>query len=345
MPVDCYVGGAEHAVMHLLYARFWTKVLFDEGLVPVKEPFRALRNQGQVLALTPYRLPNADETLAVGEEGIRISYEEAALLDPAQVFHRWARMSKSKGNVVTPEDAVEASGADALRLYLLFKAPFEADIEWDSKGMDDLGRFLSRIFRLIDAFSPDYDINWRDQIEFVDATERSKSIRRVTHQTIRNVTQDIERFALNTYVSWLMKLINELNPIVLKPRGEQTQTVEREPAEVLALSEAVDALILLLAPGAPHSADELWASTGHVGFTFDADWPRFDPTLVVEDMMTVAVQINGKLRDTFDIAADASAELMESTAKALPKIQPHLDGKSVRKVIVIPGKLVNIVVG
>jgi leucyl-tRNA synthetase len=345
MPVDCYVGGAEHAVMHLLYARFWTKALYDEGLVSVQEPFAALRNQGQVLALTPYRYPTAEEILPVGEEGILIGFEEAALMDPADIFYRWARMSKSKGNVVTPEDAVEASGADALRLYLLFKAPFEADIEWDNKGMEDLARFLSRVFRLVDAVCPFYDANWKDTIDFEEPTPTSRKIRRVVHQTIRNVTTDIERFALNTYISWLMKLINELNPLVLKPRGDTAETVFRDSAEVLALSEAVDALILLLAPGAPHSADELWESTGHIGFTYDAPWPKFDPALAAEDKITVAVQVNGKLRDTFETEAGASNEQLEMLAKGLPKVQSSLDGKSVRKVIVVPGKLVNIVVG
>jgi leucyl-tRNA synthetase len=344
MPVDCYVGGAEHAVMHLLYARFWTKALYDEGLVTVKEPFSSLRNQGQVLALTPYRYPREGEQLGVGEEGIRVSFADAAEMDPAHIFYRWARMSKSKGNVVTPEQAVEAAGADALRLYLLFKAPFEADIEWDSKGMEDLGRFLSRVFRLVEASAEFYEPDWKDSIEFEEPTEISRKVRRVTHQTIRNVTADIERFALNTYISWLMKMINELNPLVLKPRGDASESMVRDRIEALALSEAVDALIVMLAPGAPHSADELWESTGHIGFTFDAPWPRFDPTLAVEDKITIAVQVNGKLRDTFEAEAAATNEQLEAGARALAKVQGALEGKTVRKAIVVPKKLVNFVV-
>ncbi|HWD37777.1 MAG TPA: leucine--tRNA ligase [Fimbriimonas sp.] len=343
MPVDCYVGGAEHAVMHLLYARFWTKVLYDAELVTVKEPFQRLLNQGQVLARTPFRKPREGEHLALGEEGILVPFEEAKLLPEDQVFYRWARMSKSKGNVVTPEEAVEQAGADALRLYLLFRAPFDADIEWENKGMEDLGRFLSRVFRIIDATKRDYVQEWRDLIDFESLDDSSRKLRRVTHQTIRNVTGDIEKLSLNTYVSWLMKYVNELNPVVLPTRGAQEEKTPRSRAEVLALSEAVDTLILLLAPGAPHSADELWEATGHDGFTFEAEWPRFNEQLAVEDLVTVAVQVNGKLRDTFEISPDADVPTQEEAAKACLKVAPHLDGKTIRRMIVVPGKLVNIV--
>ena len=302
MPVDCYVGGAEHAVMHLLYARFWTKVLYDAGLVNVQEPFQALRNQGQVLALTPYRRPRADEHLGLGEEGILVSFEEAKKLPGDQVFYRWARMSKSKGNVVTPEEAVEQSGADALRLYLLFRAPFDADIEWEQKGMEDLARFLSRVFRLVEAATPDYVIEWKDLIDFEEMDEAARKVRRATHSTIRDVTADIDRFGFNTYVSWLMKFVNELNPVILPQRGAEGTPKIRSRAEALAISEAVDALVLLLSPGAPHTADELWESLGHEDFALQAKWPSFNERLAVLDAVTVAVQVNGKLRDTFEIA-------------------------------------------
>ncbi|MGV3618952.1 MAG: leucine--tRNA ligase [Fimbriimonas sp.] len=338
MPVDTYVGGAEHAVMHLLYARFWTKVLYDAGLCPVREPFARLQNQGQVLAMTPYRKPREGETLQVGEDGVLISFAEASEMPSDQLFWRWARMSKSKGNVVTPDEMVERYGADALRLYLLFKAPFNADIEWENKGVEDLSKFLSRIFRWIDGVRAHYDAAWVNLIPFEEASETSKRLRRLTHQTIANVTTDIDRFGFNTYVSWLMKYVNGLSEVTTKG-GLETA----EPATILALSEAIDTLVLLLAPGAPHSADELWESLGHEGFTYDVPWPVSDAALAAEDTLTIAVQVNGKLRDTFDVAADTAQEEMEAIARSLPKVQIQLEGKTVRKVIVVPRKLVNIV--
>jgi leucyl-tRNA synthetase len=335
--------------MHLLYARFWTKVLYDAGLVPVSEPFRTLHNQGQVLANTPYRKPRADERLQVGEDGVLISFAEAETLPKDEIFHRWARMSKSKGNVVTPEDAVEAYGADALRLYLLFRAPFDADIEWENKGMGDLGRFLSRIFRLVDGAKNHYVPEWKDLLAFEELGENARKIRRATHQTIKSCSTDIERFAFNTYVSWLMKYVNSLNEVVppsllrTSAEGGESAAADADRSTVLAMSEALETLVLLLAPGAPHSADELWESLGHEGFTYEAEWPKHDEALTVEDSVTIAVQVNGKLRDTFEVAVGASNEDHEAAAKALPKVQSHIDGKTIRKVIVVPGKLVNIV--
>jgi leucyl-tRNA synthetase len=335
MPVDCYVGGAEHAVMHLLYARFWTKVLFDAGLVKVKEPFQQLHNQGQVLALTPYRKPHEDERLNVGEDGILISFEEAATLPKENLTYRWARMSKSKGNVVTPEEAVEQYGADALRLYLLFRAPFEADIEWENKGMSDLGRFLSRVFRFIDSQSGNYVANWKDVLPFEELDDRSRKIRRATHQTIRAVTADIDRFAFNTYISGLMKFLNSLNELA---------TTEPDRAYSLVVSEAIDSMIQMLSPGAPHSADELWSSLGHEGFTLNLSWPTSIEELAVEDSVTIAVQVNGKLRETFELAVGADHAAHETAALSLPKVQQYTEGKTIRKVVVVPGKLVNVVV-
>jgi len=337
MPVDCYVGGAEHAVMHLLYARFWTKVLHDAGLVDVAEPFARLQNQGQVLALTPYRKAREGETLGVGEDGVLISFAEAKDLPESEVSWRWARMSKSKGNVVTPEEAVEAYGADALRMYLLFVAPFNADIEWKNEGMESMAKFLSRVFRLFDTYRGGYEPQWRDRIPFESATARAAAIRRATHQTIRAVTEDIDRFSFNTYVSWLMKYLNALN--------EHAVYGTTEVSELLAISEALETFVKLLAPGAPHSAEELWESLGQPDFVYRADWPVDDPELAKNDTVTIAVQVNGKLRDTFEAIADASNDQLELAARELPKIQANIDGKAIRKVIVVPGKLVNIVVG
>jgi leucyl-tRNA synthetase len=337
MPVDCYVGGAEHAVMHLLYARFWTKVLFDAELVSVREPFQRLQNQGQVLAHTPYRKPIEGEQLAVGEEGIHVSYEEAEKLPKDQVIWRWARMRKSMGNVVTPDEAKEQYGADALRLFLLFVAPFTADVNWSSDGMQGSVRFLSRVFKLVSDLSPLYEEDWRGLLGFEELDEPAKRLRRATHQTIQKCTDDIERFQFNTYVSWLMKFVNSITEIQM---SEPNQT----RAYVLALSEAVESLVLLLSPGAPHSADELWETLGRKGFTYHESWPTFDLKLAVEDMATIAIQVNGKLRDTIEMATSAGQEDIVAAAMASEKVQVHLEGKTILKVVFVPGRLVNFVV-
>lgn len=337
MPVDCYVGGAEHAVMHLLYARFWTKVLYDAGLVTVKEPFTRLENQGQVLALTPYRLPREGERLDLGEEGIVVSFKEAAKLPEEEVFHRWARMSKSKGNVVTPEEAVGSYGADALRMYLLFVAPFNADVQWSNEGMQGQVRFLSKVFKLVEESKPLYYEAWRDYIAFESGDDVGRDIRRRTHKTIRKAGADIDRFAFNTYVSSLMIFVNDLVDLLQKHRSSPSRSF------ALCLSEAIDTLILLLGPAAPHSSDELWNDIGKSGFTANEAWPTFIPELAVDDTVTVAVQVNGKLRDTLEMDATASNGDLEAAAKALPKVAAHLEGKTIRKVIVVPKKLVNFV--
>ncbi|MBL8068088.1 MAG: leucine--tRNA ligase [Armatimonadetes bacterium] len=336
MPVDCYVGGAEHAVMHLLYARFWTKVLYDAGLVSVKEPFQRLMNQGQVLGYTPYRHPREGEILGVGEEGILVSFEEAASLPEEELMWRWVRMSKSKGNVVTPEEAVDQYGADALRIYELFVAPFEQSVNWSNEGMQGASRFLSRVFRLVSDLQPYWHPDWRTVIGVTQADGRSREIRRATHQLVAKATGDIDRFAFNTYVAAMMTTLNTLTDLV---KGIESPT----ESERLAMSEAVEFFITVLAPAAPHSADELWNGLGQSGFTYGLDWPEADPELAAEDEVTVAIQVNGKLRDTLTLPAGASNADLESAARASGKVAAFIDGKTIRKVIVVPGKLVNIV--
>ncbi len=340
MPVDCYVGGAEHAVMHLLYARFWTKVLYDAGYVKVREPFMTLKNQGQVLASTPYRKPREGERLEVGEDGVLVSFEEARLIPEEDLTWRWVRMSKSKGNVVTPDEAVEQYGADALRMYLLFVAPFHADVQWSNEGMQGMVRFLSRIFKFASEVKPYFVEDWKDVLAFEELDDLAKRIRRSTHKTIRNCTKDLEDFGYNTYVSWLMKHLNELNECLDLAR----KRIEAERGLALALSEALETLILLISPGAPHSADEIWESLGKEGFSYHASWPAHDEELAKDSEVTIAVQVNGKLRDTIAVAADSDEESIKSLALDSVKVKPYTDGKEIKKVIVIPGRLVNIVV-
>ena len=339
MPVDTYVGGAEHAVMHLLYARFWTKVLYDAGLVEVQEPFQRLQNQGQVLAHTPYRKPREDERLDIGEDGILVSFDEAKTLPKDQLMWRWARMSKSKGNVVAPEEMVSTYGADALRIYLLFVAPFNSDVEWKSEGVESAAKFLNRVFKIVETLKTHYSSDWKSLLSFEELDSVARQVRRVTHQTIASCTDDLDRFSFNTYVSWLMKYVNGLNEQFAAANFAGTDA----RVQALAFSEAVETLILLLAPIAPFASDELWESIGKAGFTLEAEWPVSNPALAVEDEVTIAVQVNGKLRGTFDLPVGTDNATHEALALAHPKILPYLEGNTVRKVIVIPGKLVNIV--
>ncbi|MER3495717.1 MAG: hypothetical protein C4320_02165 [Armatimonadota bacterium] len=329
---------AGHAVLHLLYARFWTKVLYDEGLISQTEPFRSLKNQGQVLARTPYRAAREGEQLAVGSDGILVSFQEAETLPPETLTWRWTRMSKSKGNVVTPEEAVAAHGADALRLTLLFRAPFDADIQWENEGMRDSARFLSRIFRLMDVRAADYDPLWSQMIGVVELGPTGRAIRKATHTAIGNVTADIERFSFNTYVSELMKYVNELNRLHSVDAESSEENVE------LAWSEALETLPLLLSPGAPHSGDELWESLGKEGSTFTAPWPSVNPELIVEEEIEIAVQVNGKLRDRMIVPPGLEVSELQSRALDLTNVRAHTEGKTLRKVIVVEDRLVNLVV-
>lgn len=338
MPVDCYVGGAEHAVMHLLYARFWTKVLYDAGLVTVKEPFARLMNQGQVLAQTPYRASREDEKLGVGEDGILMSFADAKGMNADELHWKWVRMSKSKGNVVTPDEAVEQFGADALRVYELFVAPFEQAVQWNNDGMAGASRFLSRVFRLVHDHHAHWDPNWATTLATEPADGKTREIRRATHQLIKKASEDIERFAFNTYIAACMTFVNSINEI---SKGLTSPSVN----ERAALSEAMESLALILAPAAPHTADEIWSSLGREGFTYHAAWPTFDAELAKADLLTLAIQVNGKLRDTLEVPAESTQDELEAVARASEKVQTWIEGKTIRKVIVVPGRLVNIVVG
>ncbi len=338
LPVDVYVGGAEHAVMHLLYARFWTKVLYDEGLVPVKEPFQRLYNQGQVLANTPFRKPREGENLPVGEDGVLISFKDAKELPADDVFYRWARMSKSKGNVVTPEEAVDSYGADALRVYELFVAPFEADIRWSNEGIQGAIRFLNRICKFASEVVPVFNPQWRSQLEFADLPDTAQNARRSLHKAIKKATADIERFAFNTYISSLMEYLNDLTSF---QKSVDLEALTSEESAVL--SEAAETLCLLISPAAPHTADEIWEGLGKGDFTYNEPWPQYKEELTKDSVVTIAIQVNGKLRDTLEVAASVSQEELIHMALASSKVQAHVQGKTIKKQIVVPGKLVNIV--
>lgn len=300
MAVDQYIGGIEHAILHLLYARFFTKVLYDMGLSPVDEPFENLLTQGMVL-----------------KDG--------------------AKMSKSKGNVVSPEEIIEKYGADTARLFILFAAPPERDLEWSDKGVEGCYRFLNRIWRFVvdykDVFKEDEDI----AIDVSSLSSEDKELRYVLHNTIQRVTVDIrERFNFNTAISAIMELVNAMY--------QYRDRVAKDKQNLAVLKEAVKNLIIMLAPFAPHIASEMWELTGNTGSIHETSWPKYDPDALVRDEVELVVQINGKVRDRFTIDANASREEIEKAALALDRVKEYIGDKKIVKVIVVPKKLVNIVV-
>lgn len=281
LPIDMYIGGAEHAVLHLLYARFWHKFLYDIGVVHTKEPFQRLFNQGMILG-------NNNE-----------------------------KMSKSKGNVVNPDDVVNKYGADTLRLYEMFMGPLDASIAWSEKGLEGSRKFLDRVWRLM----IDEEGKLRDRI----TTFNDGKLTKVYHQTVKKVTEDYEVMHFNTAISQLMVFVNEANK-----------------QEALPI-EYMNGFVQLLAPVAPHIGEELWSRLGNEGSITYVPWPEYDEHHLVEDTLEIVIQINGKVRERMMVAQDTSQKELEELALANETIQAQIEGKTIRKIIAVPNKLVNIV--
>lgn len=281
LPVDIYIGGAEHAVLHLLYARFWHKFLYDIGVVPTKEPFQKLYNQGMIL----------------GENN--------------------EKMSKSRGNVVNPDDVVETYGADTLRMYEMFMGPLDASIAWSENGLEGSRKFLDRVWRLI----VDENNKMRDRI----TTLNDGKLDKVYHQTVKKVTEDYENLHFNTAISQLMVFINEAYKVDALPY------------------EYIEGFVQLLAPIAPHMGEELWSILGNDGGISYAPWPTYDEAALVEDEVEVVFQVNGKVRAKSNVPRDLGKDELEKVALANETVQEYIEGKTVRKVIAVPNKLVNIV--
>jgi leucyl-tRNA synthetase len=330
LPVDLYAGGAEHAVMHLLYARFWTKVLYDAGLIGFTEPFTTLRNQGMMLVNTPGRAVVSD---VPGEDWKVLRPEERESISADEWVWRWMKMSKSYGNVVTPDAMAAQYGADALRVYELFVAPFEETVQWSEDGIRGAARFLARVWRLVARHADGFDAAaWRTAVTHTDI--EVLALRRTTHRAIARVTAHLEAFRFNTAVSALMEWVNAITKVA------QAQPTWRRSA---ALDEAIEHLVVLLSPFAPHLADELWARLGQEGFLYRHAWPTYDPALAGEECVTLAIQVNGKVRDRITVPADANQEYVKTRALASPKVREALAGTPPAKVIVVPGKVVNVV--
>jgi len=332
LPVDIYVGGAEHAVMHLLYARFWTKVLYDLGYIGFTEPFTRLRNQGMMLAFTPGRtIDTSGETLA--DWKVLRPEERESIPKEAWVW-RWVKMSKSKGNVITPDEVAAQYGADALRIYELFMAPFEETVKWSDEGIRSAAKFLHRVWRLVVPYAEGFStLHWQGQIGDISGTERK--LRGKTHRTVMKVTEEIENFRFNTAVAALMEWVNAMYAVAnaLRP-GERSA----------ALDEAIEYLIPLLAPFAPHLADELWEGIGKTGFLYRHPWPEANLDVARAAEVTLIIQVNGKLCDKVIIPAETDREALMALALARPKVASILAGREPKEVVVVPGRLVNIVV-
>ncbi len=285
--VDLYVGGTEHAVLHLLYARFWHKVLFDLGHVSTPEPFQRLVNQGLIL----------------GEDG--------------------QKMSKSRGNVVNPDDVIREYGADSLRLYEMFMGPLEQTKPWSMTGVEGIYRFLARVWRLVMEENQAGEWVVSSAVQNIPA---DKALLKVVHATIKKVSEDIEALAFNTAISQMMICCNALT-------GANPRPVS-----------AIRSLLAVLNPFAPHLTEELWSRLGGTTLLAEEPWAAYDPALLIEDEVEMPVQVNGKLRDKVVVPKDAPAADIEAAAKAAPNVIPHLEGKSIKKIVVVPGRLVNIVV-
>ena len=293
MNVDQYIGGIEHAILHLLYARFFVKVLHDIGLVEVDEPFKALLTQGMVL-----------------KEG--------------------SKMSKSKGNVVSPEEIIAKYGADTARLFILFAAPVDRDLDWSDQGVEGSYRFLGRVWRIIDTYQQLGTSGHHDSL-----SKDETALRRELHRAIKKVTEDLDgKFNFNTAISTVMELVNAMYQF-----KDSHDSVQSDLAK-----ELVEKLTLLLAPFVPHITEEIWHECGFEGSVHAASWPTYEESALVVDEVEVAVQVNGKVRDKLTVSVSLSKEELEAAAKALPRVQEFTEGKTVVKVIVVPKKLINIVV-
>ncbi|MEE9602710.1 MAG: leucine--tRNA ligase, partial [Thermoguttaceae bacterium] len=351
MPIDLYVGGAEHAVLHLLYARFWHKVLHDRGYVSGDEPFQKLVNQGMILGemeFTGYQDvggkwvsaalvgSDADGNKVIKDNGQAANPKRleagqvekqgdafVLMTDPnIKVDSRAYKMSKSRGNVVNPDEVVEEYGADSLRLYEMFMGPLEVVKPWSMDGVGGVRNFLDRVWRMIvDARAEQVQPN--SAIEDIEPDEQQN---RVLHKTIKAVTEDLDQLAFNTAIARMMEFTNFFTKQESRPKS------------------AMESLVLLLSPFAPHLCEELWALLGHEDTLAYESWPKYDESAIKEDTIEIPVQINGKLRSRIVVPTDANKDALEAAARADQRIAELLDGKTVVKVIVVPGRLVNFVV-
>ncbi|UZQ56047.1 leucine--tRNA ligase [Trichothermofontia sichuanensis B231] len=326
MPVDQYVGGIEHAILHLLYSRFFTKFLRDRGLIKCDEPFQRLLTQGMVQGKT-YKNPRTGKYVVPAQVADPANPVDPETGEALTVVYE--KMSKSKYNGVAPEAVIDKYGADTARMFILFKAPPEKDLEWDEADVEGQFRFLNRVWRLVTEFA-----QTRQGVAPTTPdtlTKPEKDLRRAIHTAIQETTHDLAGdYQFNTAVSELMKLSNALN--------------EATCVDSPVYAEGIETLLRLLAPFAPHISEELWHQLGHQDSVHQQPWPVADPQALVVDEITIVIQVMGKTRGTIQVPAGADRQALEDYARQSPAAQRHIEGKAIKKVIVVPGKLVNFVV-
>ncbi|WP_328186188.1 leucine--tRNA ligase [Marinobacter sp. OP 3.4] len=338
LPVDQYIGGIEHAILHLLYARFFHKLLRDVGLVTSSEPFNRLLCQGMVLAETYYRTDDAGKTTWIAPADVTVERDTKGQV--VKAVHREdgqpveiggvTKMSKSKNNGIDPQAIIDQYGADTVRLFMMFAAPPEQSLEWSDSGVEGANRFLKRLWRLVREHTGGGPVAAIDVEQLNDAR---RDLRRKTHETIAKVSDDISRrLTFNTSIAAVMELLNEVAR--LEPKDEQDRAV---------IQEALDAAVLMLSPIAPHICHTLWEAMGHEEPVVDARWPVADESAMVRSQIQVVLQVNGKVRAKADVPADIGKADLEKLALEHDNVTRFTEGKTVRKVIVVPGKLVNVV--
>jgi leucyl-tRNA synthetase len=334
MPVDQYIGGVEHAILHLLYSRYFTRVLHDLDLVTYKEPFTRLLTQGMVCKET---LSCPEHGFLFPEQVVQDTEKEGCVLCGRDVVvGRVEKMSKSKRNVVDPNILLTQYGADTTRLFCLFAAPPERDLEWSEQGVDGSARFLNRVWRLAHQ--------WMDRMagatvyngELDQLAAPLRGLFQKSHQSIEKVGRDIEeRFHFNTAISSIMELVNQMHTIKMTSDAPYQDQVMRH---------ALETVVLLLSPFVPHFCEELWQALGHGGSVLTTPWPAYRQDALVKDEVTVVVQVNGKLRGRFNADLDAQKEELQKRALEDERVEKFITGKTIKKVVVVPNKLVNIVV-
>jgi leucyl-tRNA synthetase len=328
LPVKQYVGGIEHAILHLLYSRFFTKALRDRGLIDIDEPFERLLTQGMVQAVT-YRNPTTGKYIATADVSDPNDPVDPITGDKLDVL--FEKMSKSKYNGVDPAAVIDRYGADTARMFILFKAPPEKDLEWDDADVEGQFRFLQRLWRLVESASS--MLTNLDKTDLpTDLTEQEADVRRALHLAIDAVSEDLDdEIQLNTAISELMKLSNTIT------------ASEPDRLSPAILQEAMSGLIRLLAPFAPHIAEEFWNRLGGSGSVHQQSWPSVDPSALIQDTISIVIQVKGKVRGSMQVPAEADKETLESMALSSDVAKKWLEGAQPKRVIVVPGKLVNLV--